>query len=381
MFVSKVKEQKLCGMLHEIHVSAPTVYVDNEARERSGCLSHAMAQLGSGSIVCFNSNCSPVRYDGHSNFGWVEYRYSGDGGKTFGEVQEFPYARKAYLDGTMTVSAQKAVCCSDGTLIVFCTRNLGYFTWSYGEPYDVPVFLMSEDGGRTFSGPYNCYHSKGCVYDALYHEGTLYWLQFCNMNFRGSIPEHQYRLYKSENNGRDIYERSVVGFADTKGLAYGCLTFLPDGGLAAYAQDMNDMKFLHYAVSYDLGKTWAKTGKTRVEKGAENPQIKVLDGQYILHARGGAYGKQFVIYTSADGLNWDEGHILNPEGVGGSFESNSIIVKDPLQEGREYMLVQFTESYEPSPDAALRDRARVNVMHLIIESCERTGGDSDESGI
>lgn len=370
MFVSKVKEQKLHGVLHDLHVSAPTVYVDNEARERSGYLSHAMTQLVSGRIVDFNSNCSPVRYDGHSNYGWIEYRYSGDGGKTFGEIKEFPYARKAYLDGTMTVSAEKAVCCGN-TLIVFCTRNTGYFTWKYAEPYDVPVYFMSEDGGGTWSGPYNCYHSKGRVYDAVYHEGTLYWLQFCNMNFRGSIPEHQYRLYKSENDGKDIYERSVVGFADTKGLAYGCLTFLPDGGLAAYAQDENDMKYLHYTVSYDKGKTWTKTGKTRVAKGAENPQIKVLNGQYILHGRGGEYGKQFVIYTSADGINWDEGHLLNPEAAGGSFESGSIIVKDPQDEDREYLLIQFAESYEAAPGAGMWDRARVNVMHMIIETCDR----------
>lgn len=367
---SRIKEQLIHGVGKDIRVSEPVVHVDNESRGRSGYLSHAMAQLKSGKVIAFNSNCSAVRHDGHSNYGWIEYRYSEDGGKTFGEILEFPYAKEAYLNGNMTVSVEKAVCCEDNALIVFCTINTGYFTWHYGEPYDVPVFFISKDEGATWSGPYNCYHSKGRVYDAAYRDGVLYWLQFCNMNFRGSTPEHQYRLYKSDDNGHDIYERSVVGFADTTGLAYGCLTFLPDGALAAYAQDMHDPKYLHYAISCDNGKTWNKTGKTRVAKGAVNPQIRMLDGQYILHARDGEHEMRFVVYTSADGLNWDEGVYLNGEGAGGSFDSNSIVVKDPDNNGRSRLLVQFAESYEPTPEGNMRPRTRVNVMHLTMETVD-----------
>ena len=80
-------------------VEPPVVYVDNEARRRSGHMSHAMAKFGENSFIDFNSNCSAVLWNGHMPYGWVEYRISRDGGKTYGEVKTLPYSWESLLDG------------------------------------------------------------------------------------------------------------------------------------------------------------------------------------------------------------------------------------------------------------------------------------------
>ena len=63
-----------------IQVSDPELYVDNQARGRSGHMSHAMAEFAPDTMIDFNSNCSPLRFDGHAAFGWIEYRVSKDAG-------------------------------------------------------------------------------------------------------------------------------------------------------------------------------------------------------------------------------------------------------------------------------------------------------------
>ena len=81
----EIKRKDFTVLLEE-----PTLYVDNESRFRSGNMSHAMAKLGEGKFIDFNSNCSAVRWDGHSPYGWIEYRISEDAGKTYSEIYELP---------------------------------------------------------------------------------------------------------------------------------------------------------------------------------------------------------------------------------------------------------------------------------------------------
>lgn len=64
---------------YNIVYTDPEIYIDNESRNRSGHMSHAMVEFAPNKIIDFNSNCSPVRCDGHSAFGWIEYRISEDG--------------------------------------------------------------------------------------------------------------------------------------------------------------------------------------------------------------------------------------------------------------------------------------------------------------
>ena len=63
-------------------------------------MSHALAEFAPNTIVDFNSNCSRVRRAGHSAYGWIEYRISEDGGRTYSAVKELPYSKKAILQKT-----------------------------------------------------------------------------------------------------------------------------------------------------------------------------------------------------------------------------------------------------------------------------------------
>ena len=359
-FKSVVEEQIIQGVVHDIHVSEPVVYVDNQARNRSGHMSHAMVELSDGRIIDFNSNCSAERYFGHTPFGWIEYRYSDDGGASFGDVYDLPYTKQVFDDGIMTISVEKAVLCDDGTLIAFCLRNNAALERHFCEPWATPMYVRSTDGGATWTKEAELSPYPGRTYGAINQNGTIYVLHFCNERFRGRDPEHLYRLYKSTDNGKHFFEESVVDFGNTFGLGYGSLTFMADGRLVAYAQDLNAPEYLRYAISNDNGKSWCEIGKSYVKYGAINPQINVLDGQYIMHGRS-AFACDLVLYTSKDGLHWDEGHILNPKKQSsGCFYSNNVIAHGYGKQGKDHMIVQFSESYYSSC---------VNAMHIMIESC------------
>jgi hypothetical protein len=91
-----------------------------------------------------------------------------------------------------------------------------------------------------------------------------------------------------------------------------------------------------------------------VAKGIRNPQTAYLDGTYLLHGRA-ADGRGFVLYTSPDGLEWDEGHILEPDKER-CYYSNNLVLPDP--HGKSRLLVQYSDAYRG---------ACVNVMHMWIE--------------
>ena len=54
---------------YSINLGDPILYVDNESRQRSGHMSHAMAEFKKGSFIDFNSNCSGFRFHGHFPYG------------------------------------------------------------------------------------------------------------------------------------------------------------------------------------------------------------------------------------------------------------------------------------------------------------------------
>ena len=62
------------GAAGKLHIGEPELFVNNQARNRSGHMSHAMTGYQPGRLLAFKSNCSAVRFGGHSAFGWVEYR-------------------------------------------------------------------------------------------------------------------------------------------------------------------------------------------------------------------------------------------------------------------------------------------------------------------
>lgn len=361
-------EQDIEGVVNTIHLSEPEIYVDNEKRGRSGHIGHGLVEFAPGKIMAFNSNVSDKKYSGHSTFGWVEYRISEDYGKTWGEIQNLPYSVEEFYDGVHNVSVEKAVVCDDGTIVAFCLMNSPE---KLAEPWDNPRYVTSKDSGKTWSESKEVSPYKGRIYDALYYNGAIYVLEFCNdaaESFTGNSDEHLYRIFKSDDNGGSFYELSVVGFPETISRAYGNMIFTPEGRLMVYAYNVSDENNMDCVISDDCGKTWGNYTKCYLENKIRNPQVNILDGQYILHGRAGeseAGTGSFVFYTSKDGLVWDEGTIL-VKNRPACFYSNNLVVKCP--DNKERMLVQYSENYnDPIPGVW---NAQVNVMHLWIETKE-----------
>lgn len=333
-------------------IESPTLYVDNESRCRSGHMTHALAEFAPGRFIDFNSNCSALRLDGHMPYGWVEYRISKDGGKTYSEPRELEYSKRCFLDGIHTISVEKAVGCNDGSIVAFCLRNSALDP-SFCEPWDTPTVIRSSDGGETWSEPVECIPYKGRIYDALYYRGVIYVLIFCNEHFLGSSPEHKYRIYKSHDNGISFEEASVIPF-DTFKRGYGSIIFDSNNRLHAYTYIESDESLINHAVSDDFGLSWRILEQCCVDKGVRNPQTAFIDGVFLLHGRSSTWDG-FALYISDDAASWSKGTIIaKTDKPAGQYYSNSISLKD---EKGNFLLVQYSESYNGS---------RVNVKHLKI---------------
>ena len=297
----------------QMNISDAVVSVDNKVRRRSGHMTHAMVEYAPGKIIAFNSNCSAKRMGGHSAFGWVEYRYSEDYGKSWSGFHELPYSKEILLDGVYTVSLEKAVY-HDGILTCFLLRNTQAGECSC-EPWDTPLVIQSHDLGKTWSEPVEFGPWQGRIYDARVKDGIIYVLQSCDKDFLCEPSEEQYRLFVSSDNGKSFQEQSVVRMsADDNG--YGALLFLPDGTLLAYACKIKKNYFLEVCRSNDNGRSWERLSPIRLSEGIRNVQIAPLGNGYVMHGRGGRgaeWGKGQMLYTSADGLNWDDGILLEPE--------------------------------------------------------------------
>lgn len=341
-------------IIHEnytVEMEEPELYVDNESRNRSGHMSHAMAEFAPGCFIDFNANCSAERWGGHSPYGWIEYRISKDSGKTYSDVHTLPYSVKSFLNGIYMISVEKAVACADGTIVAFCLKNDGTDP-TCCEPWSTPMVVRSYDGGETWTEPEEFSPYDGRTYDAVYHDGVIYALHFCNEHFLGTAPEHQYRIYKSTDNGKSFEELCVVPF-DTRRRGYGSLLFDMDGRLHAYAYNESEESEMDHAVSEDLGKTWTVCRPCHLEKGIRNPQTGFIDGVYVLHGRSGGC-KGFVLYTSENAVDWDEGCFVVEKKDVGAFYSNNLNLRD---EKGNFLLIQYSDSYYKN---------KVNVMHMKL---------------
>ena len=339
---------------YAVELSEPTLYVDNEARGRSGHMTHALAEFAPGHLIDFNSNCTAVKHYGHSTFGWVEYRISRDGGETFSEVREFPYSKKALFDGIHVISVEKAVACDSGRIVAVCLRNDAD---ALCQPWDTPMTVHSDDGGDTWSEPLELCKYCGRVYDACYYNGAIYILEFCNDgkgDFCGERDDHLYRIFVSRDEGEHFDELCVVP-VPTYGRGYGAMLFDEDGLLHVYAYNKNDEQHMDHIISRDCGATWEAPTVCYLKEGIRNPQIGQIDGVYVAHGRNAAVNG-FVLYTSLDGQTFDEGEYLGRVS-GGCYYSNNIVLKDPCGENR--MLIQYSEIYGGV--------ACVNVKHIWLK--------------
>lgn len=333
--------------------STGILYVDHQKNLRSGHLGHALVEYKSGCVLSFYSNCSGTRNAGHSGFGWVEYKRSTDGGDTWGDAKVLEYSYDAFINQPFTVSCEKAVSTKENEIVLFCLRNLNANGW---EPHLSPVVLRSEDGGVTWSEPVEVCEKRGRIYDALVRNGVIY-LLLCEGVWKVEKPEDGYYLYKSEDSGKTFSLVSQV--PAVSGNAYGDIEILDDGALICYIYNQKDEYNLDYSISRDMGKTWTQTGKSHVAKRIRNPQIaKVRDG-YFLHGRAGCESDElpfyFVLYTSKDGICWDEGVYLCDVPGQCAYYSNNLVMTQ--KDGSQRVLIQASVSY---------DGGKVNVAHWFL---------------
>ena len=350
------KEKIIKGKVRNLKLSEPILYIDNEARGRSGHMGHPMLNLGNGRIMDFNSNVSAVRCDGHSGFGWMEYRISEDYGDTFGDFNIVPYTKEILLDGMYSAIIEAAVACDNGAIVAVCNM----FSQKNSvccNPYGIPTFIRSRDMGKTWETAKSLSNYEGRVYNARYHKGKIYVLEFCNREVVGETDSDVYRIFCSSDNGESFHELCVVPFNSTKGRFYGTMQFDNDGNLIVYAYNGKCETELDYAISEDGGKTWIETGVCYLAKKIRNPQVAILDGQFILHGREAGKINAFVLYTSKDGKEWDEGHRIVGYHPAVSFYSNNVIVN---KNGKNKLLVQYSQTYKES--------CCVNIYHMWIES-------------
>ena len=345
---------------YSVNLSDPVLYIDNEARTRSGHMTHAMAEFKKGTFIDFHSNCSAFRYGGHFPYGWVEYRISEDAGKTYSGIKILDYSYNSFLDGIHTISVEKAVACEDGTIVAFCLRN-DAMSPQFCEPWATPTVIRSCDGGESWSAPEEYTPYPGRTYDAVYHNGAIYVLHFCNPTFLGTTEEHKYRIYKSVDQGKQFTELCEVPI-DGIGRGYGSMLFDENHTLHVYAYNNQAENYMDHAISQDLGASWTLQAPCYLPKGIRNPQTAILEGIFILHGRTGDRNG-FVVYTSEDGSLWDEGVLVEHQNyLAGAYYSNNLNLED---EQGKFLLVQYSSPYtnESNPYYI----ATVNVKHMRIQ--------------
>ena len=336
------------------------MFVNHQANNRSGHLSHALVEYKKGHVMAFYSNCSAKRnkyFPGHNGFGWLEYKKSSDYGETWSEPKILDYSYYCLLNEPFTISCEKAVSTKEDEIICLCIRNENPNGW---EPYLSPIVIKSTDGGETWSEPKEMCPTKGRIYDAIVVNGVIYVFMLANDDWECRRPEDKYHIYESKDGGETFTLRSVLPF-ETLHHAYGSMSFTNDGKLICYEYNTKDEYNLVYHISDDMGLTWCESGLSYCKKRIRNPQVAKVKSGYILHGRSGCVIKDlpmdFVLYTSKDGINWDEGTILyRDEGGATAYYSNNLVME--LPSGKERVLIQSSVPYSSGC---------VNIVHYILD--------------
>jgi hypothetical protein len=341
------------------------LFVDHSKLGRSGHLGHALIEYEDNIILAFYPNCSDD-HNGHSAIGWMEYKRSEDGGQTWSKPYVLDYSKKIFEEGEgRSAMSEKAILTSDGTLVLF---NLvcDISETALWEPYLIPTYIRSLDGGHTWIEAKTVSEERGRIYDAFYDKNTIFVLKFLNdatINWTGNKEEHVYCLYVSTDNGEIFSKRSELPF-NTRGRGYGTMKLLSDNRIIAYIYNHDDEQHLDYVISDDFGHTWSAVNTAYFEKKIRNPQMAAIDDCYFMHGRSGNLGDgsgNLVLYSSVDGINWDNGIYVRMQEAGTGAYSNNLVVGTFDPEKRKRLLIQSSHAY---------DRSKTNVLHWWLENIQ-----------
>ncbi len=349
------------------------LFVDHQKDDLSGHLGHAMVEYEDGKILCFYPDCSSKHIDGHNAVGYMNYKRSEDGGETWSEPIPYEYSKQLYdMNCGVTCFTEKAVRTADGGILMFnlmcCTRIM----WEYWEPYWTS-YTKSMDGGKTWSTPKmlitnNDRNKLGRAYDVKVIGDKIYML-YCGSGDETQF-ENFYQLYVSTDNGDSFEKVSDLKF--NKNCFYGALVELNDGGLAAYVYSPDDEYSLPYCISYDGGKTWTDIKTTPFVKMMRNPQITKFKDTYFCFGRSGNNDPRElqltpekgngIVYTSPDGINWDEGQYMRMRVAQAGSYSNTLITGTLNPNKKERLLYQTSFAYHMHC---------TNILHWWIDAEER----------
>ena len=194
------------------------------------------------------------------------------------------------------------------------------------------------------------------------HDGEIF------IVFRGGTsnmsPGGPQTLWVSDDNGESFRQRSVLPFDAAS--YYWAAGALDDGRIIVYTYDAHNKRDdqtaeqnIPYVISRDGGRTWSDVQTSHFAKGIRNMQLSGKLGElYFMHGRSGSYPRDlvgddpgpdnFVLYSSPDGIHWDEGILLmsrlQTPGGGDCYSANEIIGKyDPATPER--LLIHGDVSY------------------------------------
>ncbi len=171
---------------------------------------------------------------------------------------------------------------------------------------------------------------------------------FCNdasISWTGSLPEHQYLLLASNDEGKSFQKRSILPF-DVQNRGYGTICTLGNNELIAYCYNSGDEYHADYVLNHDLGRTWDKPKKAYFSKKTRNPQMISFGNGYLMHGRSRNTepdAGNLIIYYSQDGIHWDYGCVLAQCEAGYGAYSNSMTVCEP---DRKRLYIQSSHAYK-----------------------------------